>query len=142
MASKNVKVRNVRLFGIAVAALLLSACTSSGRDACEDIKVPLTDELEEEYVKLTSEALKTSDPGPIAIESILVSGAWSVAYIIPEKIEAGYAFFEDSDGQKTLKGVWGGVATSDERPEVVTWAEELGAPTELAACFASRAASD
>ena len=44
------------------------------------------------------------------------------------------------DGQNQFKDVWGGVADASERDEQIAFAEGLGAPADLAACFADHTA--
>src|SRR5690606_702943 len=45
-------------------------------------------------------------------------------------------FFEEVDGHKQFRDVWGGMAEPSERPELIEWARNLGAPENLATCFA------
>lgn len=125
----------------AMGAALLLAAPAFAQEICAGIEVKPTEAITKEYVDLTAEALKESAPGPIKVEKVLVSGAWSVAYIVPQNLDPGYAFFKDTDGKKIFKDVWGGFATVAERTEIATWGETLGAPADLAACFASLAGS-
>jgi hypothetical protein len=52
------------------------------------------------------------------------------------------SFFEDVDGEKQFREVWGGIALVSEHAEQVAWAEALGAPSDLAACFADATATE
>ncbi|WP_354061986.1 hypothetical protein [Devosia sp. 2618] len=134
----SVNTKIVRLSGLTLCALAFSAGASIAQDLCAGIDVPLTDQLKQEYVALTSAALKEDAPGKIDVDQILASGDWSVASFSPQNLEDGYAFFEEKDGTKMFQDVWGGVAMPDEGPEVASWVETLGAPADLAACFADQ----
>lgn len=141
MNHKSLKTYTFQRTALVMSAVLLLAAPAIAQDVCTGIEVEPTAAITKEYADLTAEALKESSPGPITVEKVLVSGAWSVAYIVPQDLDPGYAFFEDTDGKKIFKEVWGGLATVSEQPETAKWAETLGAPADLAACFASLAAS-
>lgn len=129
--------------GLAIGSLLLAMGAAAAQDVCANIEQPLTDALKQEYAGLAAAALDGGGtPDQIEVDTILQSGAWSVAYVTPPEMEPGYMFFEKAGGKKEFKDVWGGFATVSEQPETAKWAETLGAPADLSACFASLAASD
>jgi hypothetical protein len=128
--------------GLAVLSILLATGVAVAQDACANIEQPMTDALKQEYATLAAAALADGEtPDQIEVDTVLQSGGWSVAYVTPAEVEPGYMFFEEADGKKQFKDVWGGFATVSEQPETAKWAEALGAPADLSACFASLAAS-
>lgn len=128
--------------GLVILFILLATGATVAQDACAQIEQPLTDVLRQEYASLAATALDLGDTlDQIEVETVLQSGRWSVAYVTPPEAESGYLFFEETDGQKQFKDVWGGFATVSERTETAKWAETLGAPSDLSTCFASIAAS-
>lgn len=128
--------------GLAILSIVLATGATAAQDACASIEQPLTDALKQEYAALAAAALDDGEtPDQIEVNTVLQSGGWSVAYVTPSETEPGYVFFEETDGKKQFRDVWGGIATISEQPETAKWAETLGAPADLSACFATLAAS-
>lgn len=106
-------------------------------DACAGVDTALTDARQQAYAELVVAALVADvQPSEVAIRNFLESGAWSAVYASTPVSEDGMFFFEEVDGHQEFQEVWGGWAGPDDRLELIAWAEDLGAPASLAACFA------
>lgn len=135
--------RSVVLAAAAICLLISSSTAAFAQDACGGIEQPLTDELKQDYAALAAQLMEDDvAPEQVEVMAVLKSGAWSTAYVQTPVADPGYMFFEEAEGQKQFKDVWGGTASASERPEITAWAEDLGAPADLATCFAEMAASD
>ena len=81
-------------------------------------------------------------PSQLQFSTIMESGNWSAAYISTPVADDGVMFFQTVSGRKHFRDVWGGGADPSERPELVAWARKLGAPADLAKCFAETVTGD
>ncbi len=105
--------------------------------ACDGVDTALTDSRKQEYAALVAGALENAvEPSAVTISSFMASGAWSAVYAATPVADDGVLFFEDAGGEKQFKDVWGGMALPEDRPELIAFATELGAPESLAKCFA------
>lgn len=105
--------------------------------ACEGVDTALTEARKHEYKKLVSAATDgKAAPASVSVSAFMKSGDWSAVYASTEVSDDGVFFFRDAGGSRQFKDVWGGVADESERGELVAWAEKLGAPGNLARCFA------
>ncbi|WMT91964.1 hypothetical protein [Pelagibacterium sp. H642] len=127
--------------GAAILTLMFASSAVVAQESCVSLDTALTAVRAQEYAPLISQAAEGSTPEQVEFLSFMESGSWSAVYAATPVADPGYFFFEDVEGEKQFKDVWGGVATRSERPELVAWAEELGAPSDLAACFAESAAA-
>lgn len=133
--------KNLRSFqGVVIVSLALASSASVAQDACGSLDTALTDARAQEYAPLISQVAEGTAAQEVEFISFMESGSWSVAYAATPVADPGYFFFEDVAGEKQFKDVWGGVASVSEQPELVAWAEQLGAPADLSACFAETAA--
>jgi hypothetical protein len=128
---------NILAIALTLALTGAMAGVAQAEDPCAGVDTELTDARQQEYAGLVVDAmtadLQSSD---VEIHNFLESGAWSAVYISVPDAEDGMFFFEVVDGSKELRDVWGGWADPSERPELITWAEDLGTPEDLATCFA------
>lgn len=115
------------------------AAAQEGGEACMSLDTAITVVRAQEYAPLIAEAAGTTAE-EVEFLSFMESGRWSVVYAATPVADPGYFFFEDVAGQKQFKDVWGGVADASERDDQITYAEALGAPSDLAACFADSTA--
>lgn len=105
--------------------------------ACEGVDTALTEARKQEYAKLVSAATDgKAASGTVSISAFMKSGGWSAVYASTEISDDGVFFFRDAGGSRQFRDVWGGTVDESEREDVVTWAEKLGAPGNLARCFA------
>lgn len=118
-------------------------------DACADIDTDLTDQRVIEYRDLIASTfsgeLEPSErllPSDVEIYAFLESGDWSAVNAAIPTADIAMLFFEKVGDEKQFRDAWGGMAVPSERPELVEWAEALGAPQELATCFADQMAGD
>lgn len=121
------------------------ANTDDADDACLGVDTELTDQRGAEYTNLIvgtfsedldpSERFQSSD---VEIYSFLESETWSAVYAAIPTADIAMFFFEQVDGERQFKDVWGGMAEPSERPDLIKWAENLGAPQALATCFAEQ----
>jgi len=134
---------SVRLIqGAAVSALMLISSAAMAQEACVSLDNALTFVRAQEYAPLIAKAAEGTKPEQVEFMSFAESGNWSVVYAATPVADPGYFFFEKVGGKTQFKDVWGGMADASEQPELVKWAETLGAPTELANCFAETAAAE
>ncbi len=70
------------------------------------------------------------------VGAIMESGGWSVIYVSTPVSDDGVMFFQMAGGKKRFRDIWGGYADPSERSELASWARKLGAPQDLARCFA------
>ena len=66
------------------------------------------------------------------------SGGWSAVNAAIPTADIAMLFFEKVGDGKLFKDAWGGMAEASERPDLIEWAEALGAPEDLATCFADQ----
>ncbi|KAB2722203.1 hypothetical protein F9K73_08315 [Brucella intermedia] len=121
-------------------ALALPAGSASARSACAGVTTTLTKQHKTDYRSLIAQSLgKKVKPASVDIQRFMQYGNWSVVYADVPVADPGYFFFDLSGKSPKLKDVWGGMAERDEMPDLVKWAEKLGANKEIAACFADTA---
>lgn len=114
---------------------LTSAVAAS--NACDGVKVEATKARKQEYAPLVVSAMEAKiKPAQVEFTAIMESGDWSAAYISTPASDDGVMFFQAVNGKKRFRDVWGGWADPSEKPELVSWARKLGAPADLARCFA------
>ncbi|MER8884256.1 hypothetical protein NKH84_12290 [Mesorhizobium sp. M0902] len=133
LVRRRVKIVMVGLTGLGMA--LTSAFAAN--NACDGIKVEVTKARKQEYAPLVVSAMTNKfKPAQAKFFSIMESGSWSAAYVSTPVSDDGVMFFQTVDGKKQFRDVWGGYAEPSEKPELVSWAKKLGAPQDLAKCFA------
>jgi hypothetical protein len=78
-------------------------------------------------------------PSDVRISKFLRSGSWSAVYASTPVADDGFLFFQEVNGKKRFRDVWGGMAEPSDRPDLIAWARKTGAPEGLSACFADTA---
>ncbi|MCX2725764.1 hypothetical protein [Roseibium salinum] len=134
----SVAYRHANRFVTAVIGLgiTLTSAVAAG-STCNGVKVDLTKSRKETYAPLVAAAMNNKiKPARVQFSAIMESGDWSAAYISSPESDNGVMFFQSVAGKKHFREVWGGWAEPSERPELVAWAKKLGAPADLAKCFA------
>lgn len=112
----------------------------AGNHACDGVKVEVTKARKQEYAPLVVAAMENKfKPSQAKFITIMESGEWSAAYVSTPASDDGVMFFQTVNGKKQFRDVWGGYAEPSEKPELVSWAKKLGAPQDLAKCFAETA---
>lgn len=122
-----------------LAAFLSS--TATAQETCHSLETGITVVRAQEYAPLIAQVVDNVEPEQVEFISFAQSGNWSMIYGSLPVSDPGYFFFEDVDGQKIFRDVWGGVAFESEKADITALAEALGAPADLATCFAETAAS-
>ncbi|WP_147393029.1 hypothetical protein [Paracoccus siganidrum] len=122
---------------------------AEGVDPCAGIDTNLTDKRAREYAHLIVDAfskdLKPSErfkPSDVEVESFLGGGHWSAVNASIPTADMAMFFFQEVGGKKQFKDVWGGIAEASEAPQLIEWAEDLGAPHNFATCFADQVTFD
>jgi len=126
----------------AIFSLLLTSPAVMAQETCFSLDTALTVVRAQEYASLIAQAAEGTTPEQVEFLSFVESGSWSVVYAATPVADPGYFFFEKVSGKNQFKDVWSGMADPSEQPELVKWAETLGAPTDLATCFAETAAAE
>lgn len=126
----------------AIFSLLFTSPAVMAQETCFSLDTALTVVRAQEYAPLIAQAAEGTTPEQVEFLSFVESGSWSVVYAATPVADPGYFFFEKVSGKNQFKDVWSGMADPSEQPELVKWAETLGAPTELATCFAETAAAE
>lgn len=130
-------VRSALLFTV---AMTLPTGSGFAKSACDGVATMLTKQQKSDYRSLIAQSLgKKVKPASINIESFMQYGNWSVVHADVPVADPGYFFFDISGKAPKLKDVWGGMAERSEIPDLIKWAETLGANKEIAACFADMA---
>lgn len=127
--------------GAVVLSLILMSPAVMAQEACFSLDTALTVVRAQEYAPLIAQAVEGTTPEQVEFLSFVESGNWSVVYAATPVADPGYFFFESVGGEKQFRDVWGGMASASERDEQVAWAGALGAPSELAECFADLTAT-
>ena len=123
--------------GLAFTGAGAMAGAAHADEPCAGVDTELTDARQQEYAGLVVEAMAADvQSSDVEIHNFLESGTWSAVYISVPVAEDGMFFFEEADGVKEFRDVWGGWAEPSDRPDLIAWAEDLGAPEDLASCFA------
>ncbi|XSG82577.1 MAG: hypothetical protein ACPW61_02015 [Methyloligella sp. ZOD6] len=120
-----------------IVALMLTGAIASGSayaaDPCKGVEQTITDAKKREYSQLVAKSMTGKvKPSQVGLSNVLESGSWSAVYASTPVADDGVFFFQN----KKNKDVWGGWADPSERPELIDWAKQLGAPDDLARCFA------
>lgn len=123
----------------AILLLVLAPSTVAAQEGCDALDTGITIGRVQEYAPLIADAAGTI-PERVEFLSFMESGNWSAIYAATPVADPGYFFFETADGKKQLKDVWGGIASTSEHAEQVSFAKNLGAPGDLATCFADQTA--
>ena len=123
---------------------LLSLPAAPARAApCPGVDQSLTAARKQEYARLVADDLRGDvQPRRIKVLAFMGQAPWSVAYVSTPVSDNGYFFFEETRRAKRFKDVWGGMAEPSERPQIAAWARKLGAPKQLAQCFAFHATGE
>jgi hypothetical protein len=79
---------------------------------------------------------------PSDVTAAIGSNNWRIVWANPRGSEPGVFLFRIAHGRFHYVNVWGGVATEDERREVVAWATRQNVPATLARCFAGKLLDD
>jgi hypothetical protein len=125
---------------VSVALFCLLTGTASAATPCAGVDQALTSARKQEYATLVASFLSNkAKPAQIKVMAFMREGAWSVAYVSTPVSDDGYVFFQETQGANHGKDVWGGMAQPSEQPEIAAWAKKLGAPDNLARCFALHA---
>lgn len=130
--------RHAEIVMIALTGLGITLTSAfAANSACDGVKVDVTKARKEVYAPLVASAMYNKiKPAQVKFSTLMESGDWSAAYISTPASDDGVMFFQTVDGKKRFRDVWGGWADPSERPELVAWAKKLGAPADLAKCFA------
>jgi hypothetical protein len=116
--------------------ITLSSAFAAKHD-CDGVKVEVTKARKHEYAPLVASAMDSRvKSAQVEFSTIMESGNWSAAYVSTPVSDDGVMFFQTVNGKKQFRDVWGGYAEPSEKPELVSWAKKLGAPQDLARCFA------
>jgi len=124
----------------AAGAFVVTAMSSAAlaQESCVAVYSGLTVAKAQEFAPLVAAAAK-GKPEQVEFLGLNESGDWSAVYASTADSDPGYFFFQKVDGKVQFKDVWGGIADADDRPDIVAWADALGAPSDLSACFADKA---
>lgn len=127
---------NIVMVGLAGLGMTLAPAFAAN-NACDGVKVEVTKARKQEYAPLVVSAMDNKfKPAQAKFITIMESGNWSAAYVSTPVSDDGVMFFQTVNGKKQFRDVWGGYADPSEKPELVSWAKKLGAPQDLAKCFA------
>lgn len=130
------------LSGVAVLSLSLSSAAVA-KVTCKGVDTALTAERKATYSKLIANSLNAKvAASKVEIETYMEASSWSVVYADVPVADPGYFFFKSVNEKPEFKDVWGGMADESEIPELVRWAERLGAPKSVAECFARNAVDE
>lgn len=129
---------NRTAMALALGALIFTIGPARAAAPCSGVEQQLNDAGKREYSQLVAKSLNVKvKPSQVEIEKFLESGSWSAVYASTPASDDGVLFFQASNGTRQFKDVWGGWADASERPELVKWARKLGAPDDMARCFAA-----
>ncbi|WP_292236807.1 hypothetical protein [Mesorhizobium sp.] len=130
--------RRTKIVVVGLAVLGVTPAPAFAADhACDGVKVEATKARKQEYAHLVVSAMDSKfKPAQAKFITIMESGNWSAAYVSTPVSDDGVMFFQTVNGKKQFRDVWGGYAEPSEKPELVSWAKKLGAPQDLAKCFA------
>ncbi len=104
---------------------------------CTGVAADLSAAQKADYATLVAEVVGHGvKPSEIVLYRYLRSGDWSAVHAGTPRTDPGVLFFQEVDGHKRFKEAWGGWASPSDQPALAKWARRLGAPTDLARCFA------
>lgn len=140
----NLTHRHAKVVMVALASLGITLTSAfASNDSCHGVEVEMTKARKQEYAPLVAAAMDgTIKPAQVEFSALMESSNWSAAYISTPVSDDGVMFFQTVAGKKRFRDVWGGWADPSERPELVAWARKLGAPVDLAKCFAQTVTGD
>jgi hypothetical protein len=127
---------------VIVATLGAGSALAAGQNhrVCAGVDTRLSPSRAQEFTgPVAAAAGERVKPSQVKIVKFLTSGSWSAVYASTPAADDGYFFFQQVDGKKQFRDVWGGMAQPSERPDLIAWAKKIGAPESLAACFADTA---
>ena len=129
-------------FGAATLSLMVLTLPALAQESCAELDTALTVVRAQEFAPLVAQAAEGTKPEQVEFMDFATSGDWSFVHAATPVADPGFFFFQKVGGKHQFKDVWGGIALASERPEVVSWADALGAPANLTACFADSAVGD
>ncbi len=136
LSRRSVQLVMAGLAGLAGIAITLTPVFAAN-SVCDGVKVDVTEARKQEYAPLIASALNNKvETAQLKFGAIMESGDWSAVYISTPVTDDGMMFFQTANREKQFREVWGGYADPSEKPELVAWAMNLGAPRDLARCFA------
>ncbi|MBN3785939.1 hypothetical protein [Burkholderia sp. Ac-20353] len=122
---------------VSIALALLALSPESFAQKCDGIDTTLTDARRAEYATLVSKVFGTRvRTQQVEVLRFFGAGNWSAVEAATPVADIGVFFFNESQGRKHFEDVWGGDAEEAEVPMIVKWARKIGAPAQLAQCFA------
>jgi hypothetical protein len=137
MTNQMFLLRYPHMFGLTLASLAGATNYAGAANSCVDVSVEITEARKHEYAPLVVKAIGgKAKASQVKFHSVLESGPWSAVYIGTPATDDAVLFFESINGRTQFKELWGGWADPSERPELIKWAKDLGAPDKLARCFA------
>lgn len=123
-----------------IAILLSLALAAQPATVCRHVVVDPTPEQGMADAALVRKA-SGHDASPRSLGTALASESWRAVWARPDQSEGGVFFFHGPRGAERFVDVWGG-PTSD-RAAAFRWARrKVGAPLELARCFAERVVTE
>jgi len=123
--------------GFALVYAAIVCCAAYAAQPCDGVDTDISPAREQEYAGLVAKAVTAKiKPSTVKFHNFMASGDWSAVYVSTPVGDDGVFFFQNVNGQKQFKEVWGGWADPAEKPDLTKWARKLGAPQNLAACFA------
>ena len=120
-------------------ALLFSPALA--QEQCFELDTGITLGRVQDYAPLIARAAREGvTPEQVEFISFTRSGDWSMIFAATPVADPGYFFFQEVEGKREFKDVWGGIAFASEKQAISDWATDFGAPSDLAACFAETVA--
>jgi hypothetical protein len=114
--------------GLTLACATIICSVALAAQPCDAVDTNLSSARKQEYAALVVGAVTARiKPSAVKFRTFMESGAWSAVYVSTPVGDDGVFFFQDVNGQKQFKEVWGGWADPSERPDLIKWARKLGA---------------
>lgn len=118
-------------------AFFLAPSATAKADPCTGVQKSLDEDGRQDYAQHVANTVgKGVQPEQVDIHKHMQSGDWSAVHVSTPETDDGVLFFQTVDGQRQFKDAWGGTADPSEKGDLVTWAKKVGAPEDLARCFA------
>ena len=120
-------------------AFLMISISAFAAGPCASKVTTLTPTQRKMYARSISSNLKGQSSSTIKIDKALTIGNWTANWASPKDLEQGVFIYSQEKTGLSFHDVWGGYATSSEKPEIVRWVKQLSTsvPDDFANCFAA-----
>lgn len=121
----------------AIALALLVSVAPALAAPCDGLDTRLTPERQRHFAPIVA---RVADGAAGAeVTGFAQEGPWLFVHAGFADLDPAFFFFRTEGSRMRFVDLWAGFTVEEERAEDIAWAQRIGAPPKLAACFAAAA---